>query len=118
MNAKQMTQRTKQFSVEIIGLVDAMPRGRTTGIIAKQMLRSATSVGSNYRAAQRARSRKEFSAKLGVVLEECDETLFWLELLEATGLGPQEPLAKLREEANQLTAIFTVSHRTSIKGVR
>ncbi len=113
MDRIQMIHRTKQFSVAVVGLVERMPKGRTAGIISRQMLRSATSVGSNYRAAQRARSRKEFASKIGIVLEECDETLFWLELLEATGIGPQGPVAKLREEADQLTAIFTVSHRTS-----
>ena len=112
MDTKQMLARTKKFTLDMIQLAGAMPSGRTAGIISKQMLRSATSVGSNYRAAQRARTRREFSAMLGIVLEECDETLFWLELLEATGIGPTERVGPLAREANQLTAIFVSGCRS------
>ncbi len=113
MKTEQMIHRTKQLSLDVITLVEAIPKGRTTGIIAKQILRSATSVGANYRAAQRGRSKREFSAKLGIVLEECDETLFWLELLEATGLGPLERIRALLNEAGQLTSILSAANRSA-----
>src|SRR5690349_58884 len=73
--------RTKQFALRIIKLVDALPHTRAADVIGRQLLRSATSVGANYRSAQRGRSRAEFCAKLGIVEEECDESAYWLELL-------------------------------------
>ncbi len=118
MNRDQMQERTKKFTLDVIHLVGNMPNGRTAGIISKQMLRSATSVGANYRAAQRARSRREFSAKLGVVLEECDETLFWLDLLGSVGFGPADQVEALRREANELTSIMVSSCRSAASNVK
>jgi four helix bundle protein len=81
--------------------------------ICNQILRSATSIAANYRAVGRARSKAEFVAKLGVVIEESDETVFWLELLQESGIVKPEKLVDLLAEANQLLAIFSASRRTA-----
>src|SRR5689334_3364994 len=81
--------------------------------IGRQLVRCETSVGANYRAACRSRSRAEFAAKLGIVAEEADETVYWLELLRDAKLVPREKLSELLREANELTAIFTAGRRTS-----
>ncbi len=81
VSVEQMKTRTKQFSLRIVRLFQAMPKTDESRIIGRQVLRSGTSVGANYRAACRARSDKEFLAKIGIVVEEADETAFWLELL-------------------------------------
>src|SRR5437667_2214631 len=81
--------------------------------LARQLLRSATSVGANYRAACRAQSRAEFAAKLSIVVEEADETLYWLELLEDSGMFKHGRLAELRKEANELLSIVIASRKTS-----
>jgi four helix bundle protein len=78
-----------------------------------QLLRSATSVGANYRAACRGRSRNEFASKLGIVVEEADESIYWLELLEENGIVPAKKLKDLLQEAHELTAIFTAARKTT-----
>jgi four helix bundle protein len=110
---RDLLSRTKTFAVEIIRLVEALPRGRSAEVLGRQLLRSGTSVAANYRAARRARSRKEFIAKLGIVEEEADESCFWLELLAASGLGVSADTDRLRNEANQLVAITISSIRTA-----
>jgi four helix bundle protein len=89
-----------------------LPRCDETFIIGRQLLRSATSVAANYRAACRARSRPEFLAKLGIVVEEADETVFWLELLADAGLISRSLLSEVADEASQLLAIFAASQLT------
>ena len=96
-------------------MCQALPKSREANAIAQQMLRSATSVAANYRAAGRSRSKAEFVAEIGVVLEEADETALWLELLSESGLMSDVKLKNLLDEANQLTAIFSSSRRT-VKG--
>jgi len=91
----------------------ALPRTREAGAISTQILRSATSVAANYRAVGRARSKAEFVAKLGVVIEEPDETVFWLELLAESGIVKPEKLRDLLAEANQLLAIFSAARSTA-----
>ncbi len=95
-------------------MVDTLPKTSTARIISHQIIRSGTSVAANYRAACRARSNAEFIAKLGIVEEEADETLFWLELSEETGLLPSNRLKDIKQEANEITAII-VSSRKSAK---
>ncbi len=95
-------------------MVDTLPKTSTARIISHQIIRSGTSVAANYRAACRARSKAEFIAKLGIVEEEADETLFWLELSEETGLLPSNRLKDIKQEANEITAII-VSSRKSAK---
>ncbi len=104
-----LRNRTKAFALAVIRFIEASPRTQTTGIIGKQLLRSATSVGANYWAARRARSIAEFIAKLGIVEEEIDECAYWLELLQEGNLVPRERIAPLHAEANELTAIIVAS---------
>ena len=114
----ELKVRTKQFAVRIVAMVDVLPRSTAAKVIANQILRSGTSVAANYRAACRARSRAEFVAKLGIVEEEADETLFWLELIVAASLLPEKRLQALLDEAHQLTAIFVASRKTAKEGNR
>ena len=93
-----------------------MPRSLAGQIISRQLLRSATSVGANYRAACKAQSRAEFAAKLSIVVEEADETLYWLELLKESGLIQPERLRELIKEADELVAIATSSRKTAKVG--
>ena len=112
MNSAELKARTKQFALRVMKLVGALP-GTTVGkAIGGQLVRSGTSVGANYRAACRARSKAEFSAKLGTVAEEADETCFWLELIVEGELRAAKRVAALLEESNALTAIFTSGVRT------
>src|SRR5882672_11034520 len=94
-----LKDRTRAFALEVVALVEDLPRGRSADAIGNQLLRAGTSVGANYRAACRARSRREFLAKLGIVEEEADETQFWLDLIIARGLADTDRAAKLRDEA-------------------
>ena len=113
MNSEELKRRTKQFAIAILALSDSLPRNVKGDILGKQLFRSATSVGANYRAACRARSKAEFISKISVVEEESDESLYWLELMEAAGLVSIERLLPLMKEANELTAIFTASSKTA-----
>jgi four helix bundle protein len=113
---KNLKDRTKQFALRVMRLYRALPRREEARIIGRQLLRSGTSVGANYRAACRAPSKAEFVAKLGIVLEESDETVFWLELLQESSLVSAQKLAPLVQEARELTAIFVTSLCTA-KGI-
>jgi four helix bundle protein len=104
-----LKDRTKQFALRVMRVYRALPRREEARIIGRQLLRSGTSVGANYRAACRARSRAEFVAKLGIVLEEADETVFWLELLQESGILTTQKLGPLAQEARELTSIFVAS---------
>jgi four helix bundle protein len=97
----------------VVRLFRALPRNEESRVLGKQLLRSGTSIAANYRGACRSRSRAEFIAKLGVVLEEADETCFWLELLLEAGVVPPNRLAALVKEADELTAIFVTSLLTA-----
>jgi len=110
---QELRARTKRFAIRIVKLCDALPNRPSGWVIAKQILRSGTSVAANYRAACRSRSKAEFVAKLCIVVEEADETLYWLELLSETGIVPGSKLQALIDEANQLTAIFVAARKTS-----
>ncbi len=105
--------RTQSFALRIIRMYRALPRTEEAHILGKQLLRSGTSIGANYRAACRARSRIEFIAKMGIVLEEADETVFWLDLLREAGVFPDQKLRNIVCEANELVAIFVASMRTA-----
>jgi four helix bundle protein len=108
-----LKDRTRGFALRIVSMYRALPRTEEARIIGKQVLRSGTSIGANYRAACRARSRAEFVAKLGIVLEESDETAFWLDLLRDAGIFPEAKLRDLTREANELVSIFVASMRTA-----
>jgi four helix bundle protein len=111
----ELLARTKAFGLRVLRLVDHLPRTTSGRAIGNQLVRSGTAVGANYRAACRSRSRAEFAAKLGVVAEEADETVYWLELIREGGLVPATKLTELLEEADELTAIFTAGRRSSTK---
>jgi four helix bundle protein len=105
--------RTKHFALRILKLFRSLPRSEEARILGKPILRSGTSIGANYRAACRARSRAEFIAKLGIVLEEADERVFWLELMRDAEIFPRRKLNDLVQEANELVSIFVTSVRTA-----
>lgn len=111
--ADGLKERTKNFAVRVVRACEALPNRAGARVIARQLLRSGTSVAANYRAACRSRSKVEFVAKLGIVIEEADETVFWIELLRDTEIVTPKKIASLLDEANQLVAIFTASKRTA-----
>lgn len=110
---EELRNRTKLFALRIIRLFRRLPRSTEAQVLGKQVLRSGTSVGANYRAAGRARSKAEFISKIGIVVEEADETVFWLECLVESGMVKKELLQDLLAEANELVAIFAASQRTA-----
>ena len=109
---ENLRQRTKQFALRMIRLFTALPSSAPAQVLGKQVLRSATSVGANYREASRSRSDQEFVAKLGDCLKELDETLYWLELLTEADIVPAAKLTALQTETNELLAIFTTISKT------
>jgi four helix bundle protein len=113
MDKDQLKQRTKKFALDIIRFVESLPKGKTAEIIGRQLLRSGTSVGANYRAACRARSSADFIAKMGIVEEELDESIYWSELLVDSGIVSYERIALLTKEADELLAITVSSIRTA-----
>lgn len=115
MDKRQLLERTRAFALRSLKLVDHLPQTASGRAIGNQLVRSATSVGANYRAACRSRSRAEFAAKLGIVAEEADESVYWLELVREGKLLPEAKISDLLNEANELTAIFTSARRTSSK---
>jgi four helix bundle protein len=114
--AEALKDRTKSFALRIIRVVRSLPQGSEGRVIGYQLLRSGMSVAANYRAVCRARSRPEFLSKLAIVIEEADESAFWLELLVDAGLISEPKLKDLKSEANQLVAIFNASRTTAKKG--
>ena len=113
MSKAELLARRKAFGLRILKLVDHLPRSTSGRAIGNQLVRSGTSVGANYRPACRSRSRAEFAAKLGVVAEEADETVYWLEVIRDGNLLAAKKLTDLLKEADELTAIFTAGRRTS-----
>ncbi len=113
---RDLRQRTKRLAIDVIQLCRMLPHSDAGLTISRQLIRSGTSVGANYRAVCRARTRPDFISKLGIVLEEADETAFWLELLEDSGTFTSDKIVSLRGEVNELIAIFVASLRTA-KGV-
>jgi len=113
MNPEDLKKRTKEFALRVLRFVNSVPRGRTEDILTKQLARAATSVGANYRAACRARSRADFVSKITIVEEEADETQYWLELLLDQSPVNKTEITSLLEEAKELTAIFTASGKTA-----
>ena len=112
-NSKDLKDRTKKFAVSIIRMIDKLPRSIASEAIARQLIRSATSVAANYRAALRGRSKAELIAKLQIVLEESDETQYWLELLLELESLDRQILRESIQEADELTAIFVSALKTA-----
>jgi four helix bundle protein len=118
MDAEDLKQRTKEFAMRVLRLVAALPPTIEGNAIRGQLVRSGTSVGANYRAACRSRSRVEFIAKLGVVEEEADESAFWLEIIIAGSLLKENQVKPLLTEANELTKIMASSRISASRKVR
>jgi four helix bundle protein len=112
-SATELQPRTRAFALRVLRVFRSLPDSREGHVLGQQLLRSSTSVAANYRAACRARSHKEFLFKLGIVEEEADESLFWLEFIADAGLISAKKLEDLISEANQLTAIMVASRRTA-----
>jgi four helix bundle protein len=113
MNADEFKTRTKKYAVRVIRMVDALPPSRSTNALANQLVRSGTSVGANYRAACRAKSRADFISKMRNVEEEADETLYWLEVLIEAGKVKASRVADLMREGNEILAMVCASLNTA-----
>ncbi len=109
--------RAKRFALDVLGLVTRLPHTDEARVIGRQLQRSSTGVASNYRAACRARSRAEFAARIGIALEEADESSLWLELLVERGIAQTADAIRLLGESAQLTAIFAKSRITTLKAL-
>ncbi|MBI2000778.1 MAG: four helix bundle protein [candidate division NC10 bacterium] len=113
MDREALKRRTKAFALQVVRFVGSMPGNAVARTLGHQLLRSGTSVGANYRAACRARSRADFISKIGVVEEEADETLYWLEVISESGVVKPDGTSALIAEAQELVAIFTAAGRTT-----
>ena len=112
MNEEQFKARTRQLALEIISLVESLPRGQTAGVIGRQLLRSGTSIGANYRAACRGKSKADVISKLAIVEEEADETVYWLELLIESKIVEPSRVNLLLKETNEIVAMVVASIKT------
>lgn len=113
--AEKLKKRTKEFAIRIVKLYRALPHTGEAKVIGNQFLRSGTAIAANYRASCRARSIAEFIAKIGVVVEEADETVFWLEMLVDCKIFSESKMKDLMQEGNELLAIFAASQTTAKK---
>lgn len=111
--AKDLKDRTKKFAIDVIRFCMRLPREQEFRVIGHQLIRCASSVGANYRAATRARSKPDFIAKLGIVEEEADEVCYWLEILEGIGMTETKAIDPLKSEANELISIIIASKKTA-----
>lgn len=118
MNREEMYERTMQFSVRVVRMVKAMPRDIAEDVIARQLTKSATSIGANYREACHGKSPADFVAKLKICEGEADETLYWLQLLVNTDIMPAARMQALIDEAREFVAIFTAGTKTSQQNLR
>jgi len=116
MTPEELKARTKRFALRILKLADSLPRTASGKTMAGQIADAGTSTASNYRAACKARSRKEFIAKIGIAEEEADETQFWLELIMESEMLPAKRLQSLYQEAREITAIFAASRKSASNG--
>ena len=116
MDQNELKKRTKQFGLRVMKMVAALPNNPVGRPIANQLIRSGTAVGANYRAACRGRSKAEFIAKLGIVIEEADESEYWMELIIEGELLPSERVESLLDESNQLTAIMVAARKSAQEG--
>jgi four helix bundle protein len=112
MTEQEFKSRTKKLALRVIKLVEALPKGQTAGVVGKQLLRSATSVGANYRAACRGKSQADVLHKLAIVEEEADETLYWIELLIEAEIVSEAKLSSLMAETDEIVAMTVASIKT------
>jgi four helix bundle protein len=113
MDRKTLQDRTKQFHIDVINLCEDLPRNAAGFETAKQVIRSAGSVGANYRATIRAKSKADFIYKIEIVLEEADESMYWLEVMRGSKMKTGDEIERLIKEANELTAIFAATDKTA-----
>jgi four helix bundle protein len=113
VDAAELRARTKRFTLRVMNVVTALPDDPRGRVIAHQLMKAGSSVGANYRAVCRARTRKDFINKLGVVIEEADESAFWLEVIAEGSVLDPKAIELLLQEANELVAIFTAARKTA-----
>ena len=112
---EQFRKRTKKLAIDTIRFSQGLPRTEEAIIMKRQLLRSATSVGANYRAACRARSAAEFYSKISIVVEEADETLYWLELLEESGITSMSSITNLVHDTTEIVSVLAKARKNTIK---
>ncbi|MBM2804844.1 MAG: hypothetical protein HW419_2737 [Deltaproteobacteria bacterium] len=112
MDEKAFKDRTKKLALQIIELVEELPNRRTADVIGRQLLRSGTSVGANYRSACRGKSTADVLSKLAIVEEEADESVYWMELLVEAGIIPETRVSALMRETNEILAMIVASIKT------
>ena len=113
MDKNELEKRTKKFALEVINFVAELPRNKITNVLGYQLLKCGTSIGANYREANRAQSRKDFIHKIAVVEKESSETQYWLELCDALQIGDLKTRSWLLSESGELLAIFTSIGKTA-----
>lgn len=118
MNSTEFQDKTKRLGLHVIRFVEILPQNYTSRVIVNQILRCALSVGANYRAVCRAKSDKDFINKMKIVEEECDETIYWLEIIEESGLAKIEVITPLKREAKEILAMIVASINTMSKNLK
>ena len=118
MNSTEFQDKTKRLGLHVIRFVETLPQNYTSRVIINQILRRALSVGANYRAVCRAKSDKDFINKMKIVEEECDETIYWLEIIEESGLAKIEVITPLKREAKEILAMIVASINTMSKNLK
>ena len=118
MNSTEFQDKTKRLGLHVIRFVEILPQNYTSRVIVNQILRCALSVGANYRAVCRAKSDKDFINKMKIVEEECDETIYWLEIIEESGLAKIEDVTPLKREAKEILAMIVASINTMSKNLK
>ena len=113
MDKIELEKRTKQFSLDVIKWISLLPHDRSSDVLSRQLMKSATSIGANYREANRAESKNDFIHKIAIVEKEASETIYWLELMEGIQSGEAEKRAYLMKEANELLSIFCAIGKTA-----
>ena len=118
MNSTEFQDKTKRLGLHVIRFVEILPQNYTSRVIVNQILRCALSVGANYRAVCRAKSDNDFINKMKIVEEECDETIYWLEIIEESGLAKIEVVTPLKREAKEILAMIVASINTMSKNLK
>jgi len=113
MTSKELKERTKQFSLDVVVLISSLNKNMVSDVLGRQLLKSGTSVGANYRAACRSKSKPDFINKVAIVIKETDESQFWLELMVGSGIVKREPALKLWQQADELVRIMTATSKTA-----
>ena len=118
MDKIELKRRTQRFAIDVIKFIESLPSGQSLKVLSNQLLRSSTSIGANYRAACKGKSTADFINKIVICEEEADESIYWFDLMEESGLISAAIIAPLKKEANELTAIFTAIGKTSKENLK